>query len=151
MPLNHPLIALPFTLMYLMFLFTLVAYNTYSTLSQLITRYTCLVFKVPTIRWVQLLIQQGDYAFSIDLKDVYSYIPILKHHHHFYAGQHKPYQRNILPFWPATALGFLHHLLNPYCSFAIRRVFMFSLIWMLSWLSIILSMLAREFKPSCTL
>ena len=38
---------------------------------------------MPTIRHVQQLIQHGDYAFSIDLKDAYLHIPIVKHHHHF--------------------------------------------------------------------
>ena len=41
------------------------------------------VFKMPTIRYVGQLIQCGDYAFSIDLKDAYLHIPIFKHHHHF--------------------------------------------------------------------
>ena len=30
------------------------------------------------------LIQPGDYAFSIDLKNAYLHIPIVKHHHHFF-------------------------------------------------------------------
>ena len=41
-------------------------------------------FKMPTIREVQILIQQGDYAISIDLKDAYLHIPIVKHPYHFY-------------------------------------------------------------------
>ena len=40
-------------------------------------------FKMPTLRHVWQLIQRGDYAFSIDLQDVYLHIPIVKHHHHF--------------------------------------------------------------------
>ena len=40
-------------------------------------------FKMPTIRHVQQLIQHGDYAFSIDLRDAYLHIPIVKHHHIF--------------------------------------------------------------------
>ena len=39
---------------------------------------------MPTIREVWHLIQQGDYAFSIDLKVAYLQIPIVKHYHHFY-------------------------------------------------------------------
>ena len=39
---------------------------------------------MPTIRQVQQLIQQGDYAFSIDHKDGYKHIPIVKHHWKFY-------------------------------------------------------------------
>ena len=40
-------------------------------------------FKMHTIRQVQQLIQQGNYAFSIDLKDAYLHIPIVKHQCHF--------------------------------------------------------------------
>ena len=46
--------------------------------------FTCFMhipsFKMPTIRNVWQLIQHGDYAFSIDLQDVYLHIPIVKHH-----------------------------------------------------------------------
>ena len=37
-------------------------------------------FKMPTIRQVLQFIQQGNYAFSIDLKDAFLHIPIVKHH-----------------------------------------------------------------------
>ena len=37
--------------------------------------------EMPTIRHVSELIQCGDYAFSIDLKDAYLHVPI--NHHHF--------------------------------------------------------------------
>ena len=40
-------------------------------------------FKMPTIRHVWQLIQHGDYAFSIDLQDVYLHILIVKLHYHF--------------------------------------------------------------------
>ena len=40
-----------------------------------------LSFKMPTIRHIWQLIQHGDYAFSIDLKDAYLHIPFVKHHH----------------------------------------------------------------------
>ena len=40
-------------------------------------------FKIPTLKHVWQLIQCSDYAFSIDLQDVYLYIPIVKHHCHF--------------------------------------------------------------------
>ena len=40
-------------------------------------------FKMPTIKNIWQLIQQGDFAFSIDLQDAYLHIPIVKHHHHF--------------------------------------------------------------------
>ena len=39
---------------------------------------------MPTIRQAQKLIEQGNYAFSFDLEDIYLYIPIVKHHYHFY-------------------------------------------------------------------
>ena len=39
-------------------------------------------FKMSTIRQVWQLIQQGDYAFSIDPMDAYLHIPIVKHHHY---------------------------------------------------------------------
>ena len=35
------------------------------------------------------IIQQGDYAFSIHLKDAYFHIPIVKHHHSFLYLFHK--------------------------------------------------------------
>ena len=41
-------------------------------------------FKMPTILHVWQLIQHDDYAFFIDLQDVYLHIPIVKHHHHFF-------------------------------------------------------------------
>ena len=37
---------------------------------------------MPTIKHVWQIIQCGDYAFSIDLKDAYLYIPVVKHHCH---------------------------------------------------------------------
>ena len=45
-----------------------------------------------------------DYAFSIDLRDVYLHIPIAKHHHHFlwFVWQHKPFQWKVLSFVPGT-------------------------------------------------
>ena len=42
-----------------------------------------LSFKMPTLKHVWQLIQQGDYAFSIDLQDAYLHVPTVKHHHHF--------------------------------------------------------------------
>ena len=60
---------------------------------------------MPTIRHVLLLIQHGDYAFSIDLQDAYLHIPIVNHHHHFlqFAWHNLPYQWKFLPFGLATA------------------------------------------------
>ena len=39
-------------------------------------------YKMPTIKQVQQLIQQGDFVLCIDLRDAYLHIPIVKHHHH---------------------------------------------------------------------
>ena len=36
-------------------------------------------FKMPTLKHVWQLIQQGDYAFSIDLQDAYLQFPTVKH------------------------------------------------------------------------
>ena len=41
-------------------------------------------FKMSTIRQIWYLMQQGYYTFSVDCKDAYFHIPIIKHHHHFY-------------------------------------------------------------------
>ena len=41
-------------------------------------------FKMPTLKNVWQLIQQGDFAFSTDLQDAYLHVPIVKHHHHFF-------------------------------------------------------------------
>ena len=43
------------------------------------------MFKISTITQLCLLIQQGDYAFSMNLKDAYLQIPIIKDHHHYYS------------------------------------------------------------------
>ena len=49
---------------------------------------------MPTIRQVWQLIQQGDYAFSIDTKNIYVHIPIAKYYHHFlqFVWLHNHYQ-----------------------------------------------------------
>ena len=36
-------------------------------------------FRMPTIKQLWQLIQHGDYVFSIDFKDAYLYVPIVKH------------------------------------------------------------------------
>ena len=41
-------------------------------------------FKMFPIRHVWQVIHCGGYAFSIDFKDAYLHIPIVKHHHHFF-------------------------------------------------------------------
>ena len=40
-------------------------------------------FKMPTLKHVWQLIQQCDFAFSMDLQDAYLHVPIVKHHHCF--------------------------------------------------------------------
>ena len=61
-------------------------------------------FKMPTLQHVWQLIQQGDYAFSIDLQDAYLHVPIVKHHHDFlhFVWLSVPYQWKVLPFGLAT-------------------------------------------------
>ena len=60
---------------------------------------------MPTLKTIQQLIQQGDFAFSIDLQDAYLHIPIVKHHRHFlhFVWHNVPYQWKVLPFGLATA------------------------------------------------
>ena len=52
--------------------------------------------------------------FSIDIKDAYLDIPIVKHHHHFlwFVCQHNPFQWKVLPLGLVQPLGFSLHLLN---------------------------------------
>ena len=80
---------------------------------------------MPIIRQEQHLIQHGNYAFSIDIKDAYIHIPIVQHHHHFlhFVWPHKPYQWKILPFWLARV--FLS-LTEPVLSLCQCIGFMFS-------------------------
>ena len=72
-------------------------------------------FKMPTLKHVWQLIQHGDYAFSIDLKDAYLHVPIVKHHPHFlcFVRCNVPYQWKVLPFGLATAPIVFTSLLKP--------------------------------------
>ena len=72
-------------------------------------------FRMPTIRHVPQLIQHGDYAFSIDLQDVYLHIPIVRHHCHFLrlVWHNVPYQWKVLPFGLATAPWVFTALIKP--------------------------------------
>ena len=72
-------------------------------------------FKMPTLKNVWQLIQQGDFAFSIDLQDAYLHIPIVKHHHHFlhFVWHNVPYQWKVLPFGLATAPRIFTSLMKP--------------------------------------
>ena len=72
-------------------------------------------FKMPTLKNVWQLIQQGDFALSIDLQDSYLHIPIVKHHHHFlcFVWHNVPYQWKVLPFGLATAPRVFTSLTKP--------------------------------------
>ena len=72
-------------------------------------------FKMPTLKTVRQLIQQGDYAFSIDLQDAYLHVPIVKHHHQFlhFVWHYVPYQWRVLPFGLATAPRVFTSLTKP--------------------------------------
>ena len=110
-------------------------YDLFSILSDLIT--TCMYLLLRCLllnRYVNLF---SDYVFSIDPKDAYLDVPIVKHHHQFsnllgrinlISGRFC--HLGLLPF-----LGFSLPLLNPYCSFAIKRVFilLFTCMISLSW------------------
>ena len=56
-------------------------------------------FEMPTLKNVWQLIQQGDFAFSIDLQDAYFHIPIVKHHHCFlhFVWHNVLYEWKVLP------------------------------------------------------
>ena len=61
------------------------------------------------------LIQQGDYAFSIDLQDAYLHVPIVKHHCHFlyFVWCNVTYQWKVLPFGLATTPRVFTSLTKP--------------------------------------
>ena len=68
-------------------------------------------FKMPTLKNVWQLIQQGDFAFSIDLQDAYLHTPIFKHHHRFL--HFVWHQWKVLPFGLATAPRVFTSLMKP--------------------------------------
>ena len=72
-------------------------------------------FKMPTLKHVQQLIQQGDYAFSIDLQDAYLHVPSVKHDHLFlcFVWHNVSYQWKVLLFGPATAPRVFTSLMKP--------------------------------------
>ena len=72
-------------------------------------------FKMPTPKNIQQLIQQCDFAFSIDLQDAYLHVPIVKHHRRFlhFVWHNVPYQWKVLPFGLATAPRFFTSLMKP--------------------------------------
>ena len=72
-------------------------------------------FKMPTRKIIWQLIQQGDFAFFVDLQDAYLHIPIVKHHHHFlcFVWHNVPYQQKVLHFVLATAPRVFTSLMKP--------------------------------------
>ena len=72
-------------------------------------------FKIPTLKNVWQLFQQGDYAFSIDLQDAYLHVPIVKHHCRFlrFVWHNVPYQWKVLPFGLTTAPRVFTSLTKP--------------------------------------
>ena len=72
-------------------------------------------FKMPTLKTVQQLIQQGDYAFSIDLQDAYYMFPLLSIIAVFlrFVWHNVPYQWRVLPFGLATAPRVFTSLTKP--------------------------------------
>ena len=90
-------------------------------------------FRMPAIKQVWQLNQQGDYAFFIDQKDAYLNVPIVKHHHHFLEfGRIHLIIGRFFPLGLLKPLGFSFPLLNPYCSFAVSGVSTLLFIWMIS-------------------
>ena len=70
---------------------------------------------MPTLKHVWQFIQHGDYAFSIDLRDAYLHILIVKHHHHFlhFVWHNVPYQWKVLPFGLTTVTRVFTSLTKP--------------------------------------
>ena len=62
-------------------------------------------FKMATVRTVAESIRQGDWAVSLDLKDAYLHVPILKKHRKFlsFAFKGQCYQFKVLPFGLSSA------------------------------------------------
>ena len=101
---DHLLVMLASIPAYMWFLSILVASGPNLTLSSSIIICIYLISRCLLSDMWQL-IQHSEYAFSIDLHDVYLHIPIVKHHHHFlqFVWHNMPYQWKILPFGVATA------------------------------------------------
>ena len=71
--------------------------------------------KMPTFKNIWQLIQQGDFAFSIDIQDAYLHVPIVKHYGHFlhFVWHNVPYKWKVLPFGLATAPRLFTSLMKP--------------------------------------
>ena len=138
---------------YLWFLSTLAVYDLYSFKHKQINCFMHIPsFKMHTIRQVWYLIQQDDNAFSVDLKDAYLHICIVKYHYNFlWFVWHHIFSLEGFAIGLPTAPRVSLHLLNPYYSFADARVFMLEYMWMISWSCLPQSMLARGHKSFCVL
>ena len=92
-------------------------------------------FKMPTLKNIWQLIQQGNFAFSIDLQDAYLHIPIVKHHHHFlcFVWHNVPYQWKVLPFGLATASRVFTSLTKPILLLCHCKACILLFIWVASW------------------
>ena len=110
-------------------------------------------FKLSIIKQVWLLIQQGDYTFSIDLKHAYLHIPISKCHHHllWFVWQHKPYRWKVLPVGLATAPGVFTLLTKPILFLCCHKRLCVIIYLDYTLVLIPQNMLARELKLSCAL
>ena len=109
--------------------------------------------KMPTIRQVWLLIQQGDYAFPIDLMDSYLHISIVKHYHNFLrlVWQCKHLSRESLPFGLAMAPRVFTTLTKPIQHLSHCKVCMLFFTWVICLFLLAPRLLIRELKISCTL
>ena len=137
-----------FTPTYLLFLSILVAYIPSLTLSDLIAICTHLPFRWLLSDKYKFLFNK-DIIFSIDLKDSYIDIPIIKHHHHFlwFVWHHQTYQWKFLPFGLVTTFSL--HSLNPYCLYARICILLFT--WMISWSLIVPSLWEDSSAVLCSL
>ena len=91
-------------------------------------------FKMSTLKNIWLLIQQGDFAFSIDLQDAYLHVPIVKHCCFLcFVWHNVPYQWKVLPFGHATAPRVFTSLTKPIFFFCHHKGLHIVIFWMTSW------------------
>ena len=124
MPLSHQLVVLGFTPTSVSFLNTLVVYGPFLISSVLITLCIYLLLRFLLSDRCSNLFNMV-VIFPVVLQDAYLHIPIVKHHHNFYALFGTIIHINgrcCLLGW-LWSLGFSAASGNPYCSFAIARVF----------------------------
>ena len=96
-------------------------------------------FKMPTIKHEWQLSQQVDYAFFIDLKDAYLYIPTVKviiiiiiYFCDLCVWWNLPYQVKVLPFGIATTHRVFTSLTKSILVILPSQGFCINLIWMIS-------------------